>query len=40
MKGTQFTEQQIIEVSKEAEARISLRDLSRKYRFSKSSSYK
>ena len=40
MKGTRFTEQQIIEVSKETEARISLRDLSRKYGFSKSSSYK
>jgi putative transposase len=40
MKGTRYTEQQIIKILKEAEAGISVTDLSRQYGFSKSSFYK
>jgi putative transposase len=40
MKGTRYTEQQIIKILKEAEAGIPVTDLSRQYGFSKSSFYK
>jgi putative transposase len=40
MKGTRYTEQQIIKILKEAEAGIPVTDLIRQYGFSKSSFYK
>ena len=40
MKGTRYTEQQTVKILKEAEAGISVIDLSRQYGFSKSSYYK
>ena len=40
MKKSKFTEIQIVNILKEAEAGISVEDLSRKYGFSKSTFYK
>ena len=40
MKGTRYTEQQIVKILKEAEAGIPVTELSRQYGFSKSSFYK
>ncbi len=40
MKGTRYTEQQIVKILKEAEAGVPVTDLSRQHGFSKSSYYK
>lgn len=40
MKGTRYTEAQIVKILKEAEAGVSVTDLMRQYGFSKSSFYK
>ena len=40
MKGTRYTEHQIVKILKEAEAGVPVTDLSRQYGFSKSSYYK
>lgn len=40
MKGTRYSEAQIIKILKEAEAGISVADLSRQYGFGKSTFYK
>lgn len=40
MKRTRFTESQIVNILKEAEARVSLEDLSRQHGFSKATYYK
>ena len=40
MKKTKFSESQIVNILKEAEAGVSLEELSRQYRFSKATFYK
>lgn len=40
MKRSKYTEQQIVKILKEAEAGVSVTDLSRQYGFSKSAFYK